>query len=125
VSSLGGTTGPPWNRRFECKLALHDPTAELRPGMSARLVIHTQSLKDTLWIPAQGLFERDGKKFVYLRGDGGFAAKDVELIRRSESRVAIKGINEGDLVALANPTSRGESKKASKSGAGPMGAITK
>ena len=31
---LGGTTGAPWDRHFDCKLAIEKVSPELRPGMS-------------------------------------------------------------------------------------------
>jgi multidrug efflux pump subunit AcrA (membrane-fusion protein) len=103
IKTIGGTTGPPWDRHFDCRVRLDGPTSGLRPGMSVRLKIVTGTLKGALWIPAQALFEADGRKFVYARSPGGFTAKDVELVRRSESQVVVKGIPEGQLVAMANP----------------------
>jgi multidrug efflux pump subunit AcrA (membrane-fusion protein) len=123
VSSLGGTTGPPWNRRFECKLALQGATPDLRPGMTARVVIRTHVEKNVLWVPAQALFERDGKRFVYINGAGGFTTKDVDLVRRSESQVVIKGLQEGELVAMASPIGQGEKKQ--QEGGGALKAISK
>ncbi len=124
VKNLGGTTGPPWNRRFECRLSLDDPSVELRPGMSARVVVRTESIRDALWLPAQALFESGARKFVYVRAaGGGFAEKDVELVRRSESQVVLKGIEAGVAVALSNPADRGETKDAPAKGA--AGALAK
>lgn len=111
VIDLGTTTGPPWNRRFECKLAVQNPTAELRPGMSARIVIRTDTLRNALWVPAQALFESDGRKYVYLKEGGGFAARDVKLVRKGESQVVIEGVKEGELVALASPDQKGAGGK--------------
>ena len=103
IVNLGGTTGPPWNRRFECRLALDAGPAQLRPGMSVRIVITTETMKDVLWLPAQALHESDGRAFVYLRQDSGFVTRDVKLVRRSESQVVVEGIADGSLVALAAP----------------------
>jgi HlyD family secretion protein len=110
ITSLGGTTGPPWDRRVECKLSLDDPVHDLRPGMSARIVITMETLKKALWLPAQAVFERDGRTFVYSKSDSGFLVKDVQLVRRSESQVALKGLKEGDEIALASPDQK-EKKK--------------
>ena len=110
IKDLGGTTGPPWERRFECKLTLEDPVAELRPGMSARIVISMETLKNALWLPGQALFERDGRTFVYAKSATGFLAKDVQLVRRSESQVVVKGLQAGDEVALASPEQKEEKK---------------
>ena len=84
---MGGTTGPPWDRHFECKITLDDPSPELRPGMNANVVITTEVLQNVLWVPAQALFESDGRTFVYVQSGSGFRAADVKLVRRSESQV--------------------------------------
>ena len=93
--------------------------------MSARIVISTDTIKDALWIPAQALFESDGRKQVYLRTGSGFTAKEVELVRRSESRVVIKGLNEGDSIALTNPTDRGSANRKQDAGGSATKALTK
>jgi multidrug efflux pump subunit AcrA (membrane-fusion protein) len=103
VKDLGNTSGPPWDRRFECKISLNESATEMRPGMSARILITTSVLDDAVWVPSQALFESDGRKFVYLRGPSGFLPHDVQLVKRSESQVVLKGVNEGQVVALANP----------------------
>jgi hypothetical protein len=124
VKDIGGTSGPPWNRRFECKVALDDRLTELRPGMSARLEITTDTLHNVLWLPAQALFESNGKNFVYLRSGGTFTRRDVVLVRRNETRVVITGLREGQQVALANPTEAQQAKKTAGSN-GPLGALPK
>jgi hypothetical protein len=77
--------------------------------MSARIEIITAELSDALWLPSQALFDRDGKKFVYLSRGGSFAPLDVELVRAGESKVVIQGLEEGAVVALADPTKKTES----------------
>lgn len=103
VSNIGGTTGPPWDRHFICKIALAQARPELRPGMSARIVITTDVVNNALWVPSQALFESDGRTFVYLQGSTGFSPQDVKLVRRSDSQVVLTGVSEGQVVALANP----------------------
>lgn len=125
ISDLGGTAGPMWDRRFECKISIEDPSPELRPGMTANIVITAETLKNVLWIPAQALFESDGRTFVYARTpEGGFATADVKLVRRSESQVVITGANEGQQVALARPDQKKDTDKEKKSGSAAQ-AITK
>jgi multidrug efflux pump subunit AcrA (membrane-fusion protein) len=116
VKIIGGTTGPPWDRHFETKVALTELSPELRPGMSVRLKITTDTLRNALWLPAQALFESDGRKFVYLKTGRSFTPHDVKLVRRSESQVVLEGLNEGQVVALANPDQM-KQKPAAKSGA--------
>ncbi len=103
VKDLGGMTGNFWERHFECKISLDNPTAELRPGMSANVVVTTDRLHHVLSLPTQALFESDGRTFVYVRSGDSFAAKDIKLVRRNETRAVVDGLKEGEMVALANP----------------------
>jgi hypothetical protein len=122
VKEIGGTTGQPWDRHFDCKITLDNPIPELRPGMSATIVVTTEELHNVLWLPAQALFESDGKTFTYVRSGASFTPKDVSLVRRNESKVVIQGLAEGQEVALANPAEM--AKKKSKS-PGAMPSLSK
>jgi multidrug resistance efflux pump len=119
VKNIGGTTGPPWDRRFEARISLDQAAPELRPGMTSNLVITVETLDNVLWIPAQALFESDGRTFVYTRGPSGFVPHDVSLVRRSESQAVVTGIKEGEIVAMSNPDQQ------LKSGAAQSGSAMK
>lgn len=123
IKSLGGTSGPPWDRHFECRISLEQGSAELRPGMTSNLVITAETLDDALWLPFQALFESDGRTFVYLKTPNGFMPHDVSLVKRSESQVVLKGVNEGDLVAMSNPDQ--SNKPPEKGQGGAMRALAK
>ncbi len=103
IKTIGGTSGPPWDRAFETRISVDDVAPELRPGMSVRVRITTELKKNVLWLPSQALFEADGRKFVYTQNGDGFVPRDVKLVRRSESQAVVEGVAEGQLVALANP----------------------
>ena len=121
IKDIGGTAGPPWNRRFECKISLDNPSPELRPGMTARIVLTTDTLHDVIWVPAQAVFESDGRAFVYTQSGGGFVPADIKVVRRSESQVVLTGLKPGAVVALASPD---QQKKDSGAG-GALQAIPK
>ncbi len=122
VKVIGGTTGPPWDRYFDCRVSIDNPSPELRPGMSIVIRILTGKLDNVLWIPAQALFESDGRTYVYLRAGQGFLARDVKMVRRSEDKVVVTGLQEGQQVAMASPD-QGARKQERKGGA--MQAISK
>jgi len=123
VKSMGGTSGPPWDRKFECRITLEEASPELRPGMTSNMQITIESLDDVLWVPSQALFESDGRSFVYLETPNGFVPHDVTLVRRSESQAVLTGVKEGDLVALSNPTQ--QNKPGSSQQGGAMKALGK
>jgi len=122
IKELGGTTGPFWDRHFECKIAVEDPSPDLRPGMSAQLSITTDEMRQVLSVPSQALFESDGRTFVYVRAGGSFTPKDVKLVRRNETRAVVSGLNEEQIVALANPA---EMTKRNTGGTSPLKAVSK
>jgi HlyD family secretion protein len=122
IKELGGTTGPFWDRHFECKIAVDDPSPELRPGMSAQLSITTDEMRQVLSVPSQALFESDGRTFVYVRAGGSFTPKDVKLVRRNETRAVVSGLNEEQIVALANPV---EMSRKNTAGTSPLKAVSK
>ncbi len=122
VKELGGMTGPFWDRHFECKISLDDPTPELRPGMSAQVTVTTDELKGVLSLPAQALFESDGRTFVYVRSGAVFTPRNIQLIRRNETRAVVDGLTEGDTVALANPI---ETAKKKETTASPLKSVGK
>jgi HlyD family secretion protein len=103
IKSLGGTSGPPWDRKFETRITLDQGAPELRPGLSSNLVITAETLEEALWVPFQAVFESDGRAFVYRRTPNGFTPKDITLVKRSESQVVLTGIAEGEEVAMSNP----------------------
>jgi len=117
ITEVGGTGGPPWDRHFECKIAVENPVPELRPGMSGKVTITTDVLKNVLWAPAQAVFESDGRTFVYVRSGANFVPADIKLLRRSESQVALAGLSEGQVIALTSPDQVKQQK------AGPSGAM--
>jgi multidrug efflux pump subunit AcrA (membrane-fusion protein) len=123
VKELGNTTGLPWDRKFESRMTLDQSGPELRPGMTCNVVITAERLDNVTWAPSQALFERDGRFFVYLKTPKGFTPRDVTLVKRSESQVVLTGVNEGDVVALSNPTE--QSKPAASEKQSAMKAIPK
>ena len=117
VKNIGGTTGPPWDRRFEARIALDNAAPELRPGMTSNMVITVDTLDNVLWIPSQALFESDGRTFVYTLGATGFVPHDVALVRRSESQAVVTGIKEGEIVAMSKPDQQLKTAAPQQSGA--------
>lgn len=92
-------------RRFDVTLELTTPDARLLPGTSVDLVVQGARVEDALMLPRQAVFEQDGKPIVYLKAGAGFEPSEIKILSRSESRVAIDGIDAGAEVALIKPSS--------------------
>jgi hypothetical protein len=96
----------------------------LRPGLLSDVEIIVEKISNALHIPAQAVFEKEGKQIVYVKRGKRFEEQAVQLAKRSESTMVLTGgVKEGEVVALADPYSskdggKGGDKKAP--GSGPM-----
>jgi multidrug resistance efflux pump len=110
------------NRQFDVVFAFETPDPALKAGASARLVIAGREVTDALSLPRQAVFERNGRNYVFAKADGRFERRDVKVEQRTESRLAITGLNEGVEVALVDPTATTGPAAASSATAMPSGA---
>lgn len=101
----------------------------LRPGLLADVEIQVEKLPDVVHVPAQAVFQKNGQYTVYVRKNGKFEARQVQLVKQSESMMVIKsGVEPGEIVAMADPSPDKNAKKSgekkSQGGAGnPMGGM--
>jgi HlyD family secretion protein len=91
---------------FDAAFEVTNPDELLRPGASAQVVIHGPSLQNSLYLPRQCLFNKDGKSLVYLRNRDGFLPKEIKILKQTESAIVVEGFSEGAEVALLDPTAQ-------------------
>ena len=121
VSGLGRqdrAAGP--LRQFEVVLKLDAPDSSLRPGTTVSLTAKGRKVDNVLLLPRQTVFEKEGRPIVYERVGDVFEARQIKVLHRTESRVAVDGLSEGAEVALIDPEARGASG-ANKPAAPPPG----
>jgi HlyD family secretion protein len=91
-------------RQFDISLELDTPDAQMRAGSSLRVIIDGREIAAALHVPRQAVFEKNGKNYVFLQvGADRFDRRDVKVENRTESRAAVSGLNEGDVIALVDP----------------------
>jgi len=89
---------------FELTIALKDKDDRLRPGMTARVSILSESVNKQLTIPVQAVFQKAGNKFCYKYLDKRFKIVDITTGRQNEDLVEVlSGLNAGDQVSLIKP----------------------
>jgi hypothetical protein len=103
-------------RQFDVGFTFVNPDPRLRAGSTVRLVIDGREVPNALQVPRQAVFEKNGKTFVYLRVGDRFERRDVKVTNSTESRAAVAGINEGDVIALINPDVAAQRTRSSSSG---------
>jgi multidrug efflux pump subunit AcrA (membrane-fusion protein) len=109
-------------RQFDITLQFDKPDPAMRAGSSLRVIIDGREIPDALHVPRQAVFEKNGKNYVFLQvGDDRFDRRDVKVENRTESRAAISGLNDGDVIALVDPDVATRRAKASS---GPLSAAS-
>ena len=90
--------------KYDITIQLNDPDASLRPGLTAQVVILGEKKANIHYIPRQALFLKEGTQTVFLKKGASFQQLPVKVTAENESRAAIKGLKDGDVIALVDPT---------------------
>ncbi len=99
----------------------------LRPGLLADVEIIVEKIPNAVNIPAQAVFENDGKLVVYVKKNEKFEMRLIKPLKRSDSTLIVaEGLKKDEVVALTDPTAKpgtkGKQDKGSGS-SGPMNAL--
>jgi len=94
----------------------------LRPGLLADVEIIVEKIPDAINIPAQAVFEKDGKQIVYVKNLNSWDERPIKLAKRSESTMVIaSGLTAGETIAMADPNAKpGDKKKGAGASGSPM-----
>jgi hypothetical protein len=101
----------------------------LRPGLLADVEIQIEKIPDALHVPAQAIFQKNGKPTVFVeQKNKRFLPREVQLVKQSESMMVLaSGVQPGEIVALSDPTAdkSGKKEKGEKKspGGSPMGGM--
>ncbi|HSW50985.1 MAG TPA: HlyD family efflux transporter periplasmic adaptor subunit, partial [Bryobacteraceae bacterium] len=92
------------DKQFPVYATLKSVDPRLRPGMSASVDIVIESQPNVLLIPIRAGFTQAGKPSAFVQMGETFAAQPIEVgLRNEDDMVALKGLQEGQLVALEHP----------------------
>ena len=98
------SSGWPPVRNFDLGLILEDHDARIRPGMTATARIAADRLPSVTLVPAEAIFQKDGRPVVYKLNGSKFDEQQIEIIRRGREQAAVSaGVNPGDKLAARRP----------------------
>ena len=87
----------------------------LRPGLLADVEITVEKIPDAIHVPAQAIFDKDGRSVVYVKSGTRFEQRVVKLAKRSENTMVIaNGLKPNEVIALADPNAKSGDKKGEK-----------
>jgi len=94
-------------RYFSCDVMISDAGEDLRrirPGMNVRGEVLLEQYDSCFVVPASAVTSKDTENLVYVREGDNFKARAVELGSSTHGQaIILKGVNEGELLALRNP----------------------
>jgi RND family efflux transporter MFP subunit len=91
-------------KTFDVEVLIDGADGRLRPGMTAQCQVITDRIRDKLFVPLESVIHKDDTTVVYIK-KGGFKRREVQVGAKNSDFVVIeKGLKQGDLVALRDPT---------------------
>ncbi len=110
IAQLDFTNWPP-AKNFTLDLKMDRTDTRIRPGMKANARIAVDTIPDSILIPTQAVFPKNGTSVVYVQNGRTFEEKTVHIGGRSGDTVqVIDGLRPGERVALKNPTELAQNK---------------
>jgi multidrug efflux pump subunit AcrA (membrane-fusion protein) len=98
------SSGWPPVRNFDLGLVLQDRDARIRPGMTATARIAADRLPNVTLVPAETIFQHNGRPVVYRLRGSKFDEQPIEIVRRGREQAAIgAGVGPGDRLASHRP----------------------
>lgn len=104
LAKVDFSSGWPPVKNFDLGLVLNDHDSRLRPGMTAVARIAADRLPDVTLVPAEAIFQHDGRSVVYRLRGSKFDEQPIQIIRRGREQAAIaSGVAAGDRLASSRP----------------------
>ena len=98
------SSGWPPVRNFDLGLVLGDRDPRIRPGMTATARIAADRVSNVTLVPAETIFQKDGRPVVYKLKGGKFDEQIIEITRRGREQAAVSsGVAPGDRLAVRRP----------------------
>ena len=90
---------------FDVVVAIDENSTELMPGMTVSCQIIVDNIPDALFVPLEAFFQKGGESIVYVKKGGHFESRSVTIAEQNQDFVIIvNGLDEGEEVALIDPT---------------------
>ncbi len=96
--------GESGEKYFQITVTVKGENSKLRPGMTARVSITTDHVRNALSVPIQSVFRERGATYCYQIEGNEFRKVKVSTGRQNEDMVEIlSGLQRGDQVTLTRP----------------------
>ena len=92
---------------FTVTVDIQDPSADIKPGMTAAANVTVSQMDDVLLVPSRAVRTVDGKRVVYVLKDNTPVAVEIELgsSEDNHSQITAGDLTAGDLIIINPPAS--------------------
>lgn len=95
----------PRRKSFEMRVDFIQPDPRLKTGMTATLQVEVQRLPDSIMLPTEAVFDKDGRMVAYVVTLNSYEERTLRLSHRSSRYVRVtEGLTHGERVTLKDPT---------------------
>ncbi len=95
----------PYRKSFEMNIDFMEPDPRLKPGMTGAIQVEVERLPDSLMIPAEAVFEKEGRMVAYVAASNSYEERTLQLSHRNSRYVRVtEGLMRGERVALKDPS---------------------
>ncbi|MFZ5906409.1 MAG: efflux RND transporter periplasmic adaptor subunit [Nitrospirota bacterium] len=100
-----GAEGSNGAKYFQLTVTIKGNDSRLRPGMTARVFILTDIVKNAVTLPIQAVFDEEGKKICFLLKNKKIKRIEITTGKENEDIIQIlSGLKTGDRVSLVKPS---------------------
>ncbi len=90
-------------KEYKAFVAIHDPPADLRSGMTAAVTIKCEEVPNALQVPVQAVYAHGNKFYCFVYNNKSWQAKQIKPGPTNDKFFVVEdGLQEGDRVAM-NP----------------------
>jgi len=98
-------SGWPPTKNFALVVQIDNNDPRVRPGMSSNCRIDTNRIQNSIMVPLESVFQKNGRYVVYVQHGSKFDERPVEVGHKNATSAHILGgIDAGEIVALKDPT---------------------
>lgn len=112
IVKIAGASTPivPWDpnspKVYAADISTDAADERLTPGMTVQVEVVVEKVESVLYVPVEGLYNREGKSFCKVRQGEALAEREVKTGRFSTDFVeVVEGLKESDHVLLDRPAS--------------------
>jgi RND family efflux transporter MFP subunit len=110
IAKMDFSNWPP-QKNFQLDVKMDNADSRMRPGMKANVRIAVETIPNSILVPAQAVFPRNGGYVAYVQSGRNFSEVAVRVgHRNSENAQILDGLHPGERVALKNPAEMVQAK---------------